>query len=177
MKISDILHIAKRRDMRTLNTHLAALTPGDRVTALFRSEMYGPFAVSGVVVRSCATGGLLVGGYALDTASESPKPVPDLVKMTIAPIETSNMPIALADLNHGDLVHAHFDQHPYGSYTVTGFARDAPVGRVFVLGARLLTRPGSRLPTAHFTEIQRITDSHAVAVPARIVRWPEPDGD
>lgn len=178
---SDILHVPKRRNLKALTTHLTELTPGDEVAALFRSDLYGPFAVSGVVVRSCSTGGLLVGGYALDTASASSKPVPELVKLTAGPFETSSTTIelerALAELNHGDLVRAHFDQRPYGPYTVTGFALDAPASRVFALGARWLTASGSRAPAVHITGLQRITDPHSSSAPPRITRWPEPDVD
>lgn len=179
MNISDILLVPKRRNLKALTTNLSELTPGDRVSALFRSDLFGPFAVSGVVVRSCSTGGLLVGGYALDTASEWPKPVPDLVMLTAIPIETTSAPPGLGDslteLSHGDLVHAHFDQRPYGPYIVTGFALDAPVGRIFTLGARFLTASGSRAPAMHLTGLRRIPNSHSNGIPNRITRWPEPD--
>ncbi|WP_141812528.1 hypothetical protein [Nocardia bhagyanarayanae] len=171
----------RRRNIQALKASLTALGPGGPATAVFRSELYGTYAVRGTVVRSIATGGLLIGGQALDTASSTVNPVPDLLDLTADPVEIGDPPTGLAgaltDLNHGDAVVGYFEQKPYGTFTVTGFAVEAPTAQMYLVGGLLLTSKGSRMPGVLLIGLDRFTDTNAGPNPARITRWPDADND
>ncbi|MEV0031068.1 hypothetical protein [Nocardia sp. NPDC050793] len=171
----------RRRNIQALKASLTALGPGAPATAIFRSELYGTFAVRGTVVRSVATGGLLIGGHALDTASSTVNPVPDLLDLTVGTVEIADPPTglatALAELSHGNAVVGYFEQKPYGLFTVTGFAVEASVGLMYLVGGLLLTSKGSRMPGALLIALHRFTDTNAGPNPARITRWPDADID
>ncbi|MDO3650811.1 hypothetical protein [Nocardia mangyaensis] len=177
------LQATKRRNLQALRVSLRALEPGEQATAVFRTGLCGTYAVSGLVVRSCATEGLLIGGQTLDTSSATANPVPELIALAAPVTETDATPEelgdALADLHHGDLVEAGFHQPPYGRLTVVGFAIDAPVGAVMVLGGLRLTRRSCRNPAALITTLHRLADADPARhrVPAPINRWPEADAD
>ncbi|MCA2210548.1 hypothetical protein [Nocardia rosealba] len=164
-----------------LKTAMSALTPGKPAAATFRSELYGTFSVHGAVVRSGANGGLLIGGHALDTASSTLNPVPDLLELIADASDVADPPTglasALAELTHGDPVVGYFQEPAYGVYTVTGFAVDAPVHGGFLVGARILTSRSGRMPGVYLVALQRFTDTNAGPGPARITRWPDTVND
>jgi hypothetical protein len=147
------------------------------MTAIFRSALYGTYAIRGTVVRSDANGGLLLGGEALDTASSTPSPVSNLLDLVPDETPIGDPPIGLAEalkeLEHGDPVVGYFDHRPYGAFTVTGFAVEAKRSQMYLVGAMILAQTSARMPGARLTALHRFTDTAAGPPPARISAWPD----
>ncbi|MFB7878851.1 hypothetical protein ACFC06_26715 [Nocardia sp. NPDC056064] len=132
-------------------------------------------------MRSSATGGMLIGGHALDTSSSTVNPVPELLDLSAGSADVLDAPTdvraELARLRHGDPALGHFEQNSYGRFTVTGFAVEAPVGQMFLLGGLILVQTGSQTPGACLTGLRRLDDTDAGPGPARIDHWPDPETD
>ncbi len=177
------LTLARSRNLRALTAILADLDGGELVEATFRSDLYGPFMIHGRVVRSRATDGLLVAGHFLDTTTAgTPKPAPDLFALApAADLPTQVTPTAcIANIEHGDIVEARFEQQPYGQFVITGFAVHAPVaGDTLIVGGWYLSgrEPGSAAPRLLEVQIVADTCSHQVRTPGRIDRWPTQNTD
>ncbi|WP_433523881.1 hypothetical protein ACQPZ2_01020 [Nocardia pseudovaccinii] len=174
------LSTIRTRNLRALTDTLNELEPDDHVAATIRSPFYGLFIVRGRVVRSCATDRLLVGGQHLGTTGRARKPLPEL--LALAPAEDGPNDIAdemcVADIAHGDIIAANFNQHPYGRFSVTGFTVHAPAAAdALITGGWYLTGRELRTAAPRLLALRLIADaqSHELPIPARITRWPEPD--
>ncbi|MFE6864496.1 hypothetical protein [Nocardia sp. NPDC057668] len=150
------------------------------MNAYFRNAVYGPFVITGTLT-TLAHGSLGIAGQAIETGTGTRRPVPELFALTPVPDHADVEPIPsttpLSEVHHGDLVEAVFDQNPYGRFTLTGMALDAPAGGVLVLGSRFLTQPVATCSPAERLVAVTILEpaaEHGGAVPARIHRWPEP---
>ncbi|RBO92488.1 hypothetical protein [Nocardia puris] len=179
----DALTVPRRRDLRGIKATLAGIVPGDTVAATFRSDLFGPFVLTGRVVESGSTGGLLVGGVHLDTGNRNP--VPELCRLAVldeASTETAAETVPQrVSLRHGDVIRAAFVQAPYDAFEITGFAVQARAnGDVFAVGGGwFLTESGGMVRARRVLVVDVLcrAEFHRLPVPAPIDRWPEPTGD
>ncbi|MFE3759480.1 hypothetical protein ACFXO9_34705 [Nocardia tengchongensis] len=180
--------VGSRRDVRCLTAVLHTIEPGARAAASFRSSLFGPHVFTGTVTRSEAIGALTIAGQSLESSGALRAPVPELLTLTTVDEDederTSVTPYpgqvhdAIDELSHGDLVKACFEQHPYGSFSVTGFALRAPTSNVFVVGGGwFVTEPHQRVPADRLIDLTLLSPAsqHDYPVPQPIHRWPEPD--
>ena len=166
----DILRIQARRKASELHDAIA-LEPSGRVVAVFKNDAYGVFAVDGDVARGTS---FFVGGMELGNNGKAAR---ELVLLRAEegvgeasgePVPAEALPGAIAA---GDVVAAHFDQHPYGAFTITGVAVTSPRSDDLLVGSWFITVDGIASPRLVSVDVLARAAEHDIPAPLAMSSW------
>jgi len=166
----EILRVQARRKASELHEALA-LEPSGHVVAVFKNDQYGVFAVDGAVARSTS---FFVGGIEL---GNNGKAVRDLALLT--PGDGTERPVGESvpldelptALSAGDVVRAHYEQQPYGAFSVAGVCVTAPRSNDLLVGSWFITVDG--ISAARLTRIELLARAaaHDIPAPRAMTAW------
>ena len=171
------LTVPRKRNVKDLTVTIAALEPGDRVSATFFTERFGAFNLNGEARLSPAIGTFTVSGRAIE---QSLKPDKTLQTLLIArasdPDDVGSVGDlgvvadlgSVAELGHGDLVRATLHDPAYGNFTVIGVAVFSRVGTMYLVGEWILSINQTPAPRLRRIEVVSTAGSHPHPVPATI---------
>jgi hypothetical protein len=179
----DDLVIGAKRNVKEITAVAGGVTAGTVVNAVFKSDPYGVFSVTGTVSSSDS---LYVGAQDLGANGKPPR---ELWKLEIADVPDETDVDAGADpaaetvgagmstggvagVSHGDLIRANLTQKPYGTFTLTGVAVSAPNGTTLLVGSWILASLGVASPYLDSFELLAPAGAHPLAVPPRMAVWP-----
>ena len=171
----EILRVQARRKASELHEALA-LEPSGRVIAVFKNDQYGVFAIDGDIARSTSffVGGIELGNNGKATrdlvlltpddgslADGAERPIGDTV-----PLDT--LPGAISP---GDVVRAHFEQQPYGAFSITGVAVKSPRSDDLLVGSWFIT--SQLISAARLVRIELLApaSAHDIPAPRAMTSW------
>ncbi|WP_102159394.1 hypothetical protein [Zhihengliuella halotolerans] len=178
MEFEGALAGPSRRDVAGMKAAFGAIEAGVPTTVLIRDERHGSYLLSGVphftALDDVVIGGVIVAGKAAAERRDDEdvairKPERDVRQFPAEPVaEMSGDAVDAVDVEHGDLVVAAFEQHPYGRFVIAGVATAASYDEPFVtVGPWILHSAGE--VGERCLEVTRISASgeHTLKVPAR----------
>jgi len=166
----DILRIQARRKASELHEAIG-LEPAGAVAAVFKNDTYGVFAVDGTVARSTS---YFVGGLELGNNGKASRDLVLLVADDGAerpagePVGLENLP---GGIGAGDVVRAHFEQRPYGAFSVTGVCVASPRSNDLLVGSWFVTVDGIAAARLQRIELLAPAGSHDIPVPCAMAAW------
>jgi len=171
----DILRVQARRKASELHDAIA-LEPAGPVVAVFKNDAYGVFAVAGEVARGTS---FFVGGLELGNNGKAARelvlltPGADVAERHGEAVPLESLP---AGISAGDVVAAHFEQAPYGAFTITGVAVASPRSDDLLVGSWFITVDGIASARLAGIDVLARASAHDIPAPRAMAGW-SGDGD